>query len=94
MMISMSLKILTLASKRVKKKSKGGVKKGSKRKDRPSSFWLGLCEKYEAGKYASQCAFLRSKESGDEVNANEHQQIFQRKMKAFYAGTLMTMLKP
>ncbi len=29
------------------------------------------------------------KESGDEVNANEHQQIFQRKMKAFHAGTLM-----
>ena len=77
------------AAKRVKKKSKGGVKKGSKRKDRPSSFWFDLCEKYEAGKFASQCAFLRSKESGDEVNEKGHQQIFQRKMKAFRAGTLM-----
>ncbi len=50
----------------MKKKSKGGVKKGSKRKDRPESFWFDLCEKYEAGKFASQCAFLHSKESGDE----------------------------
>jgi hypothetical protein len=65
------------------------MKKGSKRKDRPSSFWFGLCEKYEAGKYVSNCAFLCLKESGDEVNASDHQQIFQRKMKAFHAGTLM-----
>jgi hypothetical protein len=27
--------------------------------------------------------------SGDEVNANDHKQIFQRKMEAFCAGTLM-----
>jgi hypothetical protein len=35
------------AAKRVKKKLKGGIKKGSKRKDRPASFWFDLCEKYE-----------------------------------------------
>jgi hypothetical protein len=76
------------ASKRVKK-VKRWREKGQYAKDRPSSFWLGLCEKYEAGKYASQCAFLCSKESGDEVNTNDHQQIFQRKRKAFHAGTLI-----
>jgi len=76
------------AEKVVKKRSKGGVKKGSKRVDRPASFWFALCAKYDAGNYKSQCAFLRSKDSGDTVNSRNHQQIFQRKLKAYKEGKL------
>lgn len=72
----------------MKKRSKGGVKKGSKRVDRPASFWFALCAKYDAGNYKSQCAFLRSKDSGDTVNSRNHQQIFQRKLKAYKEGKL------
>ena len=32
------------------KNSKGGIAKGSKRKDRPASFWYGLCAKHKGGK--------------------------------------------
>jgi len=76
------------AEKVVKKRSKGGVKKGSKRVDRPASFWFALCAKYDAGNYKSQCAFLRSKDSGDTVNSKNHQKIFQRKLKAYKEGKL------
>jgi hypothetical protein len=72
----------------LKKKSKGGVKKGSKRVDRPASFWYALSAKYEAGIYKSQCSFLHSKDSGDIVSVRGHQQIFQRKLKAYKDGTL------
>ncbi len=76
------------AEKVVKKRSKGGVKKGSKCVDRPASFWFALCAKYDAGNYKSQCAFLCSKDSGDTVNSRNHQQIFQRKLKAYKEGKL------
>ena len=72
----------------MKKRSKGGVKKGSQCLDRPASFRFALCAKYDAGNEKSQCAFLCSKHSGDTVNSSYHQQIFQRKLKAYKEGKL------
>lgn len=46
-----------------------GSKKGSKRVERPQSFWYRLCQLFEQGDYKSQIEFLRSPDSGEDVGA-------------------------
>jgi hypothetical protein len=50
------------------KKSKGGVGKGSKRTDRPQSFWYALYTKFDIGDYKSQQKFLMLEGLGKEVS--------------------------
>jgi len=74
-LVSLTLLSVTTASKR------------KKRDDLPSSFWFDLCQKYVDGKYKSESAFLRSKDSGEKVSM-QHQKTFNRALKKFRAGEL------
>ncbi|MGH7954411.1 MAG: hypothetical protein ACREOZ_00465 [Gloeomargaritales cyanobacterium] len=78
---------LQLEPQSKKTKACCGVTKGSKRTDRPQVFWENLCRKYEAGKYTSQIAFLRSKDSGDSIN-EDHYRTFSRNLRKFKEGRL------
>ena len=60
---------LTTTPKKRKGSKNAGSKKGSKRVERPQSFWYRLCQLFEQGDYKSQVEFLRSPDSGDDVNA-------------------------
>ena len=81
-------------NKKRKGYSNAGSKKGGKRVDRPQSFWYQLCEIYERGKelgtYKSQINFLRSADSGTEVN-EDHRMHFSRAYKKFQNGTLQNV---
>jgi len=58
----------------------------AKRDDRSHSFWHAACEKFVNGKYASESAFLRSKDSGD--LGIQDQRTFNRWLKQFRQGSL------
>lgn len=73
--------------KRRKGNKNAGSKKGSKRTERPQSFWYRLCELFERGDYKSQIEFLRCPDSGEDVGAAQRMH-FSRAYKKFKDGTL------
>ena len=72
--------ITVLPQKR--RKAGPGRAKGSKRNERPSSFWFEMCKKFDEGKYKSQAAFLRSADSGN-LHPKKNQKTLSRKMKMY-----------
>ena len=79
-------------------KRKRGGQKGAKKVERPQSFWFSLCAKYVAALKSqpklSHAAFLRSKDSGDEINdAAGNRAVFGKKLKQYQAGKLNSSTK-
>jgi hypothetical protein len=76
-------------AKLTNQKKKVGVKKGSKRDDKPQAFWYLLSQKHENSKtkWKSQRAFLRSEESGTEVGEDQ-KMSFSRALTKYRDGKL------